>query len=372
VSLKQGARPGTALLALAACFLAGAAPALTPEWQTTVPSTGGETQLRGVCETGGVAYVAAMVSEKIGEPVPILYAIPLGSASTAPVAKTLWKGGRSRTAKDMSNPLCDSAGISFVVREVSKGKSEVVRLGLAGKVLDRKPIAIADFYSADRWISIRKELRVLADNRRLFAVGAEGDSSELPIPGLADEEAILDLCAFRDGSGFVLLTMSLAGPKAHQRVRQFDAKSQMTESRTIPGAFGSVSCGLAQGEVQAVYVDADAGKIVLARFGPKLAPMPTEPIVAASVASMGFTGLAGRDFTFWALNSGMRSQLYQVSGKAAPAIAWAEKDVQRWGTTINPPAVVLVGGGSIVLVMEAIDRSARGAKVLRVVRLGGP
>lgn len=369
MSLKQGAHPGTALLALAACALSGVAAAWTPAWQTTIESAGRENELRGVCETGGVAYVAAMVSETIGGPLPILYAIPLGSASTAPVAKALWQGERSRSAKDISNPLCDSAGITFVVREVSKGQPEVVRLGFAAQVLDRKPIAIPNFYSADKWISIGKELRVLADNRRLFAVSAKGDASELPIPGIADEEAILDLCALPEGRGFVLLTMSLAGPKAQQRMRQFDAKGQMTESRAIPGAFGGVSCGVARDEVQAVYVDADAGKIVLARFGPKLAPMPAEPIVAASVASMGYTGLAGRDSTFWTLNSGMRSQVYEVRGKAAPAIAWAEKDVQRWGTTINPPAAVPVGVDAIVLVMEAVDRTARGAKVLRVVRL---
>lgn len=356
-------------LALVACALSGVAPAWTPAWQTTVQSAARQTELRGVCETGGVIYVAAAVSEKFGEPTAMLYAIPRDSRSTAPAVKILWKGERLRAAKDMSNPLCDASGISFAVREQAKGKPELVRLSLAGAVLDRKPIAIPNFYSLEKWISIGKERRILADDRRLFVVGAKGDASELPIPGMVDQESILDLCAFQDGRGFALLTLSIAGPKAELRARRFDAKPQMTESRVVPGALGSVFCALARDEIQMVYLDTDAGKFVLGRLGPNLAPMPAQPIVAASVASIGATGLAGRDSTFWAFNSGMRSQLYEMSDKAAPVVAWAEKDVQRWGTTVNPPAAVLVGGDSIVLVIEAVDRSAGGAKVLRVVRL---
>ena len=362
---------GPVLLLFGVAFgaaLSSAASAWTPAWETTIASTARTSELRGVCETGGVVYVLAMASEKIAEPIPILYAIRVDSGATAPAAKTLWKGQRARRAEEMTNPLCDSTGVSFVLRE-DKGKPEVVRLDFAGKVLERNPVAIENFYSAEKWAAIGKDRKVLADNRRLFIVDPKGNATELPIPGLDDHETILDLCAFQEGRGFALLTMSLAGPAAQLRLRRFDAKPQMTESRAIPGGFGGVSCSPPGDEIQLAYLDAAAGTISLARFGPKLASKPAEPLVAASVASLGARGLNGRDSTFWTFNSGMRSRVYEVPGKAAPTLAWAEPDVQRWGTTVNAPAGVMIGGDAILLVMEGIDRSAGGPKVLRVLRL---
>jgi hypothetical protein len=355
--------------------IAAAVPAWTPVWQTAIANAGREAELRGACETGGVIYIAA-VSEGSTAPTPMIYAIPVDSASTptgaagGPAVKASWKGERLRAAKDLSNPLCDSTGVSFVVREATKRQPELVRLDLSVKLVERGPIAIRDSEPAQKWITIEKERKLLAGDRRLFTVDARRSAAELPIPGLENLEAILDLCAFDGGRGFALLTTALAGPPASLRVRRFDATLQMIESRAIQGAaIGSVSCSLAGDEIQTVYLDAATRTFSLARLGAKLAAKPAEPVVAAVMSSTGATGLRGRDSTFWALNSGMRSRVYEVAGTAPPAIAWMESDVQRWGTTTNAPAVILLGDDSLVLVMEAIDRAAAGSKVLRVVRL---
>ena len=109
-----------------------------------------------------------------------------------------------------------------------------------------------------------------------------------------------------------------------------DAKRSATEL-PVPGLESMEAildlCAFQQGRGFALLTM--GGTFSLARLGAKLVSKPSEPIVAA----------------------------------------WMENDVQRWGTTTNPPAGILLGGDSLVLVMEAVDRSAGSAKVLRVVRL---
>lgn len=359
------------LLALAA---EASARGWEPTWSTTLEAVPGRSFLRGACVRDGTFYVTAVVTTpEVTDATPILYSLPVGEST--PTAKRLWQGKAVIGPENgLSNPVCGPDGVSFVVREAAKGTTDLVRVSEAGRESRRKlaNMPLLDL-AALRSLESGEWLLAATTPARLFVAKPDGDTRELALGDVAEDESALDACVAPAGRKVVLLTAAqFDRPVGLLKVRKWDAEFKLEGSREFRGSFGGLVCSPSGDEIQVLHLQPQGegtGSFVLARFGAGLSGPETNVVDVARITSLSANGLWTDGAVDWAVTNYKTPSVYEVPRGASARLVWRDVD-PRFGATTTPPSLAALDEGSLAVVYEAYDRSVKGLPVvLRAVRL---
>jgi hypothetical protein len=337
-------------------------------WQTVVDGGVEMASIKGVCMQRGIAYAAVVNATKIAtDPVAALYAIGPLNGATPPQATLLWKGDNLRALDDLSEPICDSAGISFALRKQGSDSLEWVQIDFKGNPVNRRPVRMKERITKAKAFADGKVL--LVGNESVFVMAPGGAASPAPIPEF-EGEAILDACVLSGNQGLALLTMRIV-PTADMRVHRFNANLAMTGSSTLPGGFGSLRCTGANEPIEVHFLQAQAGmggNFARALVGPAPNQVTIDAGPEARIASMSAKGTQSKWGSIWAFNNYKMPHVFAWPPRAKPEMLWRDSDEKRGGT-IQPPHVIALDSGLLV-VHESVDRSSgKLPTVLRAVLL---
>src|ERR1700693_4379124 len=273
-------------------------------WQSVIDAGVERASLKGVCMQGGVAYAAVVNSTlTTTNPVPVLYAIGPLNGATPPQPTMISKGDSLRLVDDLSEPKCDSAGVSFALRGKSSDSLEWIQVDFKGKTLNRRPVRIRDQITKAKAFADGKVL--LIANEGIYVMAPAGAASPFTIPEFK-EEAILDACVISGNQGMALLTMRITTPAPEIRIRRWDANMRTTSSYALPGGFGSLRCGSGNEPIEVHFVQAGpglGGNFARALVGPAPNQVSIDVGPEARIASLSATGTQSRWGSIWAFNN---------------------------------------------------------------------